>query len=100
MVLGGVGLQKLTSGILDLSSPLPRTNTTLVMVATDAVLSKTEAAKVARMAHSGLSQTISTSHTAYNGDVVFVLGTGPLCPSMLDLIVRGPRPDTLRLFEM
>jgi L-aminopeptidase/D-esterase-like protein len=52
------------------------THTTLAVVATDAVLSRVEARKVAEMAHDGLARAIRPSHTMYDGDAVFVLATG------------------------
>jgi L-aminopeptidase/D-esterase-like protein len=53
-------------------------NTTLVVVATNAKLTKTEATKVAQMAHDGLARALSPVHTPYDGDVVFALATGTL----------------------
>ena len=50
--------------------------TTLAVVATDAVLTKAEATKVAQMAHDGLARTIRPVHTMSDGDVVFALATG------------------------
>lgn len=51
-------------------------NTTLAVVATDAQLTKTQARKVAEMAHNGLARSIYPVHTMYDGDTVFVLSTG------------------------
>jgi L-aminopeptidase/D-esterase-like protein len=51
-------------------------HTTIGIVATNAVLSKAEAAKVAQMAHDGLARTINPVHTAADGDTVFAAGTG------------------------
>lgn len=51
-------------------------NTTLAVVATDAVLSKAAATKVAQMAHDGLARTIDPVHTMLDGDTVFALATG------------------------
>jgi L-aminopeptidase/D-esterase-like protein len=51
-------------------------NTTLVVVATNAKLSRDEAHRLATMAHAGLSRTIRPSHTPMDGDSVFVLATG------------------------
>ena len=51
-------------------------NTTLAVVATDAVLSKAGATKVAQMAHDGLARSIDPVHTMYDGDTVFALATG------------------------
>ena len=51
-------------------------NTTLAVVATDAVLTKPEVALVARMAHDGLARAIDPVHTMLDGDTVFALATG------------------------
>ncbi len=63
------------------STPTPRdaeagAATTLAVVATDALLTKTEATKIAQMAHDGLARTIRPIHTMSDGDVVFALATG------------------------
>ena len=50
--------------------------TTIGVVATDVVLSKTQASKVAQMAHDGLARTINPVHTAFDGDTIFALATG------------------------
>ena len=46
------------------------------MVATDALLTKVEATKVARMAHDGLRAHDRALHTMMDGDIVFALATG------------------------
>ncbi|NLD13219.1 MAG: P1 family peptidase [Firmicutes bacterium] len=51
-------------------------NTTIGVVATNAVLSKEGANKVAQMAHNGLARVIRPVHTMYDGDTVFALSTG------------------------
>lgn len=51
------------------------TNTTIGVVATNAVLSKSEGNKVAQTAHNGLARTIKPVHTAVDGDTIFVMGT-------------------------
>lgn len=51
-------------------------NTTLVVVATDAQLTKAEAKRVAIMAHDGLARAVRPVHTPYDGDTVFVVTTG------------------------
>lgn len=50
--------------------------TTIGVVATDVVLTKTQASKVAQMAHDGLARAINPVHTAYDGDTIFALATG------------------------
>lgn len=51
-------------------------NSTIGIVATNAVLSKREATKVAQMAHDGLARTINPIHTAFDGDTIFAAATG------------------------
>ena len=54
----------------------PTKNTTIGLVATNAVLSKTQAKKLAQMAHDGMARAIRPSHTLFDGDTVFCLATG------------------------
>lgn len=51
-------------------------NTTLGVVATNAVLTKTEATRVAEMAHDGYARSIVPAHTPVDGDAIFTLATG------------------------
>jgi L-aminopeptidase/D-esterase-like protein len=51
-------------------------NTVIGVVATNALLSKEEANKVAQMAHDGLARTIRPAHTIFDGDTLFTLSTG------------------------
>ncbi len=66
----------------------PGQNTTLAVVATDAVLTKIEATKMAQMAHDGLARTIDPVHTMHDGDTIFALATGAL-GRPLDVSVAG-----------
>jgi L-aminopeptidase/D-esterase-like protein len=52
------------------------TNTTLVVVATDAVLTKAETQRLAIMAQDGLARAIRPAHTPFDGDSIFALATG------------------------
>lgn len=54
----------------------PVKNTTLAVVATDAILTKAQARRIAMMAHDGLARAIRPAHTMFDGDVVFCLSTG------------------------
>lgn len=54
----------------------PGGNTTIAVVATNAILSKTEANKMAQMAHDGLARSIAPVHTSADGDTVFAAATG------------------------
>lgn len=53
-----------------------RENTTIGVVATNAVLNQAQATKVAQMAHDGYARAISPVHTPSDGDVIFALATG------------------------
>ncbi len=52
------------------------TNTTLVVVMTNARLTKIQATKVAQMAQDGLARAICPVHTQFDGDLVFALSMG------------------------
>ncbi|MSR82940.1 MAG: peptidase S58 family protein [Candidatus Latescibacteria bacterium] len=54
----------------------PGQATTLGVVATDAMCTKIQVAKVAQMAHAGLARTIRPIHTPLDGDTIFALATG------------------------
>jgi D-aminopeptidase len=90
---GGKGLPpQLPAGALDpVTKGGTRENTTLVVVATDAVLTKAQAKRLAVMAQSGLSRAIYPVHTPLDGDVVFAASTGrrPLTDFPIGLTVLG-----------
>lgn len=56
--------------------PADARNTTIVCVATDAVLTPAQAKRLAVMAQDGLSRAIRPVHAPFDGDVVFALATG------------------------
>ena len=51
-------------------------NTTLGVVATNATLTKTQATKIAEMAHDGYARALYPSHTMGDGDTIFAVATG------------------------
>ena len=53
-----------------------RESTTLVVVATDAVLTKAQAERLAIMAQTGVARAIYPVHTPLDGDILFVAATG------------------------
>ena len=55
----------------------PALNTVLVVVATDATLSRIEAGRLAVMASAAIARTISPAFTRFDGDVLFALSCGP-----------------------
>jgi len=54
----------------------PRGNTVIALVATDATLTKTQAKRMATMAHDGLARAVYPAHTPMDGDIVFAASTG------------------------
>lgn len=90
---GGAGLPpSLPADALDaVTKANPRTSTTLAVVATDAVLTKAKAKRLAVMAQTGMARAIYPVHTPLDGDVVFAVSTGrkPLADSMLGLTALG-----------
>ena len=86
--------------------PLPE-NTTVVVVATNAKLTKAQAKFVAKMAQAGFARTILPVFTPSDGDTVFVLATGTwtgavdvgaigtlAAEAVSDAILRGVRAAT------
>lgn len=59
-------------------------NTTIAVIATDAVLTKAEAKRLAIAAHDGFARSLWPAHTPLDGDLVFALATG----------ASGNRPET------
>ncbi len=60
--------------VIDKESPVK--NTTIAVVATNAILTKAQAQKIAQMAHDGMARAIRPIHTMFDGDTIFALGTG------------------------
>lgn len=54
----------------------PGLNTTLVVIATNAVLDVAECKRTANAGHAGLARALDPSHTLADGDTVFALATG------------------------
>jgi len=59
-----------------ISKPQAGCNTTIGVVATDAVLTKPQAHRLAQVAHDGFARSIRPVHTPMDGDTLFALGTG------------------------
>jgi D-aminopeptidase len=66
-------------------------NTTLVVTATDAAISKAQARHLAVMAQDGVARAIHPVHTPFDGDVLFFAATGqrPLVNPPFDLMMIG-----------
>lgn len=50
-------------------------NTTIGIIATNAILDKSKASKVAEMGHNGFAKCINPVHTTFDGDTIFALST-------------------------
>ncbi len=78
-------LVDITERLLD-ANVVPGTNTTIGVVATNAVLSVAEATRVAEMAHDGMARAIRPSHTMFDGDTLFTLATGAHAGSSINTV--------------
>src|SRR5690606_30237801 len=67
-------LQRLQA-LAERSAP-PPLNTTLAVVATDAVLTKAQAQKLAGTSHDGIARAVRPVHLLSDGDTVFAMATG------------------------
>ncbi|MGA0562340.1 P1 family peptidase [Ancylobacter sp. VNQ12] len=69
----------------------PGANTTIALVATDAVLTKAQCKRLAVMAHDGYAHAIWPVHTPLDGDTIFAAATGrrPLNDPIFDLALIG-----------
>ena len=66
-------------------------NTTIGIVATDAILTKAQAKRLAVAAQDGIARGVSPSHTPVDGDLIFALSTGarPIGDAIRDPIQIG-----------
>ncbi len=64
-------------------------NTTIAVVATDLILTKAQATRMAIAAHDGMARAIVPSHTPMDGDLVFACATGRRKPEAADLAFLG-----------
>lgn len=78
-------------------------NTTIGVVATNAGLNKSQAAKMAQMAHDGLARSINPVHTPQDGDTLFAISTGGAAASLTllgslaaDVVAQAVRRAILR----
>lgn len=53
-------------------------NTTIGVVATNGIFTKSEANKLASMAHNGYARSIRPAHTIFDGDTIFTMATGKI----------------------
>ena len=69
----------------------PASSTTIGLVATDAVLTRPQALRLAIMAHDGLARAVLPAHAPMDGDTIFAVSTGlrPLHEPVADLTQLG-----------
>lgn len=53
-------------------------NTTIGVMATNGIFTKSEANKLASMAHNGYARSIRPAHTIFDGDTIFTMATGKI----------------------
>jgi D-aminopeptidase len=65
--------------------------TTIAIVATDAILTRAQAQRMATAAHDGMARALVPSHTPFDGDLIFAIATGqrPLRDPHTDPFVLG-----------
>jgi L-aminopeptidase/D-esterase-like protein len=76
---GGLGLpavQPQDATAIQLKIRQEMANTTIAVIATDAVLTKAAAKRLAISAHDGFARALWPAHTPMDGDLVFALATG------------------------
>jgi len=90
---GGRGLpERISAQMLQpIIKGVPGANTTLVVVATDAVLTKAQANRLAVMAQTGMARAIYPVHSPLDGDTLFAAATGrqPLADPVFALAQLG-----------
>ena len=75
-VVNALGLPLVEHSVVKETVVEPGLNTTLVVVATNAVLDVAECKRTAAAAHAGIARALNPSHTLADGDTVFCLATG------------------------
>ena len=82
----------------ELAQPmLAGSNTTIGVIATDAVLTKVQASRLATVGHDGLARAINPVHTLSDGDTLFALATGASgrSPGMMTLCAMAAEATAL-----
>jgi len=82
----------------DLVEALGPGNTTLGVVATNAILTKPDVRRLASVANEAVDEAVRPAHTLYDGDTVFTLATRQISASVEDVarLVVSVVPDAIR----
>lgn len=96
-VVNALGLPVTQSGNPEPSArPDAPFNTTLVVVATNAVIDVAECKRTAAASHAGIARALNPSHTLADGDTVFCLATGAVALDRSDEAARRHSLITLQ----
>ncbi|TQJ41774.1 L-aminopeptidase/D-esterase-like protein [Arthrobacter sp. SLBN-112] len=87
-IVNALGLPTVEHSLLTESAVGPPLNTTLVVVATNAVLDVAECKRTASASHAGIARALNPSHTLADGDTVFCLATGGVALDRSDEAAR------------
>jgi L-aminopeptidase/D-esterase-like protein len=87
-IVNALGLPTVEHSLLTESAVGPPLNTTLVVVATNAVLDVAECKRTASASHAGIARALNPSHTLADGDTVFCLATGAVALDRSDEAAR------------
>lgn len=87
-IVNALGLPGVSHFVLTEPAAGPPLNTTLVVVATNAVLDVAECKRTASASHAGIARALNPSHTLADGDTVFCLATGAVALDRSDEAAR------------
>lgn len=87
-VVNALGLPVVEHAVVEETVLEPGLNTTLVVVATNAVLDVAECKRTASASHAGIARALNPSHTLADGDTVFCLATGAVALDRSDESAR------------
>lgn len=69
-------------------NPLEHANTTLVVLQTNAILTKVDAHRLAQRGHDGMARAVKPVHTSYDGDCVFALSSKQIGAPQFDVVAE------------
>lgn len=95
-VVNALGLPVVEHAVVEETVLEPGFNTTLVVVATNAVLDVAECKRTASASHAGIARALNPSHTLADGDTVFCLATGAVALDRSDETARQVSLVTLQ----
>ena len=97
--LGFVSVLETMVGLMNDAPAAPaKENTVIGIVATNGMVNKAEAAKVAQMAQDGVARAVNPAHTMFDGDTIFALATGEVAadPTIVGALAAEAVADAIR----